>query len=103
MFAFGTSDVLDEVPASVRLPGGVSASPTVNEIAPVVVSSLMVFAEIAVLVGGLLLTPVKVKPLSRVPDGPTGFTVTSAAPAACAGVVAVIVVELTSTTLVASV
>jgi len=39
--AFGTRVVFDEVPASVKLPGGVSASPTVNTIGDVGVFSFV--------------------------------------------------------------
>ena len=41
MFASGTSAAFDELPASVKLPGGVSASPTVNAIAEVGVFSFV--------------------------------------------------------------
>ena len=41
MLAFGTRVVFDELPASVKLPGGVSASPMVNAIGPVGVFSLV--------------------------------------------------------------
>ncbi len=41
MFASGTNAGFDELPASVKLPGGVSASPTVNAIAEVGVFSFV--------------------------------------------------------------
>src|SRR5687767_11980208 len=41
MLAFGTRVVFDELPASVKLPGGVSASAMVNAIGPVGVFSLV--------------------------------------------------------------
>ena len=41
MLAFGTSVVFDEVPESVKLPGGVSASPMVKAIGPVGVFSFV--------------------------------------------------------------
>ncbi len=53
MFAVGTSVGLDELPLSVRLPAAVSASPTVKAIAPVPVSSAIVCAAIAEIVGAV--------------------------------------------------
>ena len=41
MFASGTNAGFDELPASAKLPGGVSASPTVNAIAEVGVFSFV--------------------------------------------------------------
>jgi len=41
MFAFGTSVTFDEVPASVRLAAGVSASPIANAIAVVAVPPIV--------------------------------------------------------------
>ncbi len=41
MFASGTSVVFDELPASVKVPGGVSASPMVNAIGDVGVFSFV--------------------------------------------------------------
>ena len=41
MFASGTSAVFDELPASVKVPAGVSASPMVNAIAEVGVFSFV--------------------------------------------------------------
>ena len=41
MLAFGTRVVFDELPASVKLPGGVSASPMVNAIGDVGVFSFV--------------------------------------------------------------
>src|SRR5207253_2322292 len=51
MFAFGTSVVFDELPVTVRLAAGVSASSTVNAIAPVVESGAIVCGPIAEMVG----------------------------------------------------
>ncbi len=53
MFASGTRVVFDELPASVKLPGGVSASPMVNAIGDVGVFSLVDCGPIAVMVGGV--------------------------------------------------
>src|SRR5712691_1677865 len=53
MFAFGTSVGFDEVPLTVKLPG-VSASPTVKVIAPVVMSSLIVRFVMFEIVGAVL-------------------------------------------------
>ena len=53
MFASGTSVVFEEVPETVKLPGGVSASPIVKGIGEVVVFSFVDWAPIAVIVGGV--------------------------------------------------
>jgi hypothetical protein len=50
-FAFGTTVVSDEVADTVRLAAAVSTSPTVTASAPVAVSSFVVCAAIAVMVG----------------------------------------------------
>jgi hypothetical protein len=55
MFAVGTSVGLDELPLTVKLLSAVSASPTVNANAPVVVSSLIVWLGMLVIVGAVLL------------------------------------------------
>ena len=52
--ATGTRAVSDEVAGSVRLPAGVSASPTVKATAPVGVSSLMVWSAMLEMVGASL-------------------------------------------------
>jgi len=52
MFPLGTRVVLSELPLTVRLPAGVSPSPTVNAIALVEVSSLIVWLRIFEIVGG---------------------------------------------------
>src|SRR5262249_47213323 len=54
MPAFGTSVVFDELPLTVRLAAGVSASPTVNAIAPVAVPPIVDWLAIAEIVGGVL-------------------------------------------------
>jgi hypothetical protein len=53
MFPLGTNPVLEELPLSVRLPAAVSASPTVNAIAPVGVSSLVVWSAMFEIVGAV--------------------------------------------------
>jgi hypothetical protein len=53
MLAFGTSVGLLELPLRVRFPAVVSLSPTVNAIAPVVVSSFVVTGPIEEIVGGV--------------------------------------------------
>ena len=53
--ALGTKVVLPEVPVTVRLPAAVSTSPTVKAIAPVLASSLMLWALGVVTVGESLL------------------------------------------------
>src|SRR5688572_22006897 len=54
MLAGGISVAFDELPLSVRLPAAVSASPTVNGRAPVLVSSLIVWFPSTEIVGGVL-------------------------------------------------
>jgi hypothetical protein len=54
MFAFGTSVEFDELPLTVKLAAAVSASPTVKAIAPVVVSSLIVWDGMFEIVGAVL-------------------------------------------------
>ena len=51
MFAFGTRVVFDEVPDSVKLAAAVSTSPMVKAIAPVAVSSLVVWLAMSEIVG----------------------------------------------------
>ena len=53
MLAFGTRVGLLELPLKVKFPAGVSLSPTVNAIAAVGVSSFVVTALIAEIVGGV--------------------------------------------------
>src|SRR6267143_2540075 len=53
MFALGTSVGLDELPLTVRLPAALSASPTVNAIAPVGVSSLVPWSTMSEIVGAV--------------------------------------------------
>src|SRR5882762_5741810 len=53
MFPNGTSVRFDELPLTVRLPGAVSASPTVNPTAAVAVSSLTVWLAMLEIVGGV--------------------------------------------------
>ena len=53
MFATGTSDVFEEPTESVRLPAAVCASPTVNAIAPVLVSSATDRLAISEMVGAV--------------------------------------------------
>jgi len=49
----GTSDVFDDEALKVRLPAGLSASPTVNAIDPVVLSSGIVVFEMSLIVGAV--------------------------------------------------
>src|SRR5215470_6120016 len=64
MFAFGSSVWLDELPLSVRLAAGVSASPTVKLIGPTVVPVVVAWLLIAEIVGAVLAAPtVSVKPV----------------------------------------
>ena len=51
MFAFGTTVVLDEPPASVNVSAAVSTSPMVKAMAPVAVSSLVLRLVMSEIVG----------------------------------------------------
>jgi len=54
MLAFGTNVVLDELPVRTKSATGVSASPTVNDSAAVLVSSSMVWSAMSLIVGRVL-------------------------------------------------
>ena len=70
--ALGTNVVFDELPVTVRLATAVSASPTVKASAPVFVSSLIVWAASAEIVGDVLADAftvrMKVEPVAAVPS-----------------------------------
>src|SRR5499427_489152 len=61
MLAFGTSACAEDVPLTVRLAAGVSASPTVKPMVLVGVSSLVTCAGTFEIVGGVLGAPVGVR------------------------------------------
>src|SRR5262245_66339806 len=52
MLVLGMRRVLEDVPVTVRLPGAVSASPTVKAMLAVAVSSLVVWLAMGEMVGG---------------------------------------------------
>jgi hypothetical protein len=75
MFAFGTSVVLLELPLTVKVPAAVSKSPTVNEMALVVVFMLVEVFAISLMVGASL-TAVTVKTKVSVAVNVPSLTVT---------------------------
>src|SRR5436190_19371152 len=75
MFAFGTRLVFEELAERVKFPAGVSASPTVNAIAPVGVSSQVDWLVTLEIDGGVLLPMTDKIPVVLVEVCPSGFVI----------------------------